>query len=42
MNVDVIGWDGFLAYALALTIGLEIVAYLIFGIDRLLGRTRPA
>lgn len=38
MNVDRIGWDGFFIYALALTIGLEVVAYLIYGVDRLLSR----
>ncbi len=38
MNVDRIGWDGFFLYVVVLTLGLEIVAYLIHAVDRLLGR----
>ncbi|QEO08861.1 Pr6Pr family membrane protein [Protaetiibacter larvae] len=44
MNVDEIGWGGFFLYVLVLTVALEIVAYLIHAVDRLLGRRvrRPA
>jgi len=38
MNVDRIGWDGFFTYVVVLTLGLEVVAYVIHAADRLLGR----
>jgi hypothetical protein len=38
MNVDVIGWSGFAIYLVVLTVALEVVAYLIHGVDRILGR----
>ena len=38
MDIDAIGWDGFFMYLLVLTVGLEVVAFAIFGVDRLLGR----
>ena len=38
MNVDRIGWDGFFTYVVVLTLGLEVVAYVIHAADRLLAR----
>lgn len=38
MDIEAIGWGGFLLYLLALTVALEVVAYLIHAIDRLLAR----
>lgn len=39
MNIDVLGWGGFLVYLAAITIALEAVGYVLYGVDRYAART---